>query len=67
MAEKKLIPSVNQGIRSAVEDFVNAHKLREYQRGMEEAAADPAFIKRTLETQQAFAVADGDMEVTEEW
>ena len=62
MADKKEIPSVNQGIRAAVADFVNAHKRRKYQLGMHEAAADQAFITRTLETQKAFEATDAEAE-----
>ena len=60
MVDKKIIPSVNQGIRAAVEDFIKAHKLYEYQAGMREAADDKAFIARTLETQKAFEAADAE-------
>jgi len=60
MSEKKIISSVNQGIRAAVADFVTAHKRQEYFRAMKEAAGDKAFIERTMGTQQAFAAVDAE-------
>jgi hypothetical protein len=60
LAEKKVIPSVNQGIRLAVEDFVLFHKQRAYKLAMQEAAADKDFIRRTLEAQKAFSEVDAE-------
>ena len=60
MTERNLIPSVNQGIRAAVEDFVKAYKLREYQHGIREAANDEVFIRRTMDTQSAFEFVDAE-------
>ena len=60
MADKKIIPSVNQGIRAAVEGFVTAYRRQEYMRAMRDAAGDKAFIDRTMDTQQAFAAADAE-------
>jgi hypothetical protein len=60
MAERKVIPSVNQGIRTAVEDFVTAYKRQEYQQSMKEAANDKGFMERTMDAQQAFAVVDAE-------
>lgn len=67
MTEQNVIPSVNQGIRAAVEDFVKAYKQREYQRGVSAAADDEAFIRRTMETQNAFEFADADTEGLTQW
>ena len=60
LAEKKVIPSVNQGIRLAVDGFIAQHKQLEYKLAMQEAAADKAFIKRTLDTQEAFVFSDAE-------
>jgi DNA-damage-inducible protein J len=38
------------------------HKRRAYEKTMREAAADKAFIARTMETQREFAVADAEVE-----
>ncbi|MDR1133307.1 MAG: hypothetical protein LBL05_04045 [Synergistaceae bacterium] len=62
LAEKKVIPSVNQGIRLAVEDFVLLHKHRTYESAMKEAATDKDFMRRTLETQEVFSAVDADGE-----
>jgi len=64
LAAKKIIPSVSQGIRLAVEDFVAAYRQRAYEDAVREAAADQSFIRRTLDTQEDFAVVDAEGEVT---
>jgi metal-responsive CopG/Arc/MetJ family transcriptional regulator len=62
LTEKKVIPSVSQGIRRAVEDFVTVQKQNAYKMSMREAAADTAFIKRTVDTQNDFAGVDAEGE-----
>jgi hypothetical protein len=62
MAERDVIPSVNQGIRAAVEEFVKAHRLREYRRGIRAAAGDESFLQRTLDAQSAFTFADAEVD-----
>ena len=61
LAAKKFIPSVNFGIRLAVENFISESKSELYQKQMEAAAKDKQFIKRTLETQEAYANADSEV------
>ncbi|MEI6579764.1 MAG: hypothetical protein WCN92_09930 [Eubacteriales bacterium] len=61
----KFIPSVDFGIRLAVKNFITASKSELYQKQMEAAARDKSFIKRTLETQEAFANVDN--EVSGQW
>lgn len=56
----KIIPSVSQGIRLAVEDFVTVQKRRAYEDSMREAAGDAAFLKRTVDTQSDFAAVDAE-------
>jgi len=65
MTERNEIPSINQGIRAAVKDYVNTHRQMEYQRGVCEAAADEAFIQRTMDAQIAFEFVDAEGETTE--
>ncbi|MCL2443449.1 MAG: hypothetical protein FWD13_08310 [Treponema sp.] len=65
MAEKKIIPSVNQGIRVAVEDFLKARNESEYKHNMREASKDETFNKRMMETMTAFEYADA--KVDGEW
>jgi metal-responsive CopG/Arc/MetJ family transcriptional regulator len=62
LTEKKVIPSVSQGIRWAVEDFVATQKRRAYEASMREAVADEAFIKRTADAQSDFAAVDAEEE-----
>jgi hypothetical protein len=62
LAGKKIIPSVNQGIRLAVENFVAFHQQQEYELALQAAAADQAFIKRTLDTQEDFSAVDAEGE-----
>jgi len=62
MAEKKIIPSVNQGIRFAIEDFVKARNESEYKRNMCEAAKDEAFNRRMMDTMTAFEYTDAKVE-----
>ena len=58
LAEKKIVPSVSQGIRLAVENFVATQKQQEYINSMQEAMNDKAFIKRTMDTQNDFSFVD---------
>ena len=62
MVERKVISSVNQGIRSAVADFIKTHKQSEYHQKILEAANDKAYIKRTMDTQKAYQFVDAEME-----
>jgi metal-responsive CopG/Arc/MetJ family transcriptional regulator len=62
MAERNEIPSINQGIRAAVKDYVDTHRLSEYQREMREATEDEAFVRRTMDTQAAFEFVDAEGE-----
>lgn len=54
MARESKIPSVNQGIRIAVEEFIQAQKKLSYEEKMREAAKDKDFMERLAETQDAF-------------
>ena len=60
LAAKKIVPSVSQGIRLAIENFITTQKQHEYANSLIEAANDNAFIKRTMDTQNDFAVVDGE-------
>jgi len=65
LASKKFIPSVNYGIKRAVEKYLEQVKKEVYSDVMEEADKDAAFLKRTLDTQKDFTVID--CEVGGEW
>ena len=58
LAAKKIIPSVSQGIRLAVEEFIAIQKKQEYVGLMGEASRDDAFIKRTQDAQSDFVIAE---------
>jgi len=58
MADKKIIPSVSQGIRLAIESFITIQKQQKYANSLKDAMNDNAFIKRTMDTQNDFAVVD---------
>jgi len=62
MADKKIIPSINQGIRVAVEDFIKARNESEYKQNMLEASKDESFKKRMADTMTAFEYADAKVE-----
>lgn len=65
LADMKIIPSVNSGIRTAVEQFVSQTKKEQYEELMAQAASDKRFMKRTLEAQDEFE--DLDCEVGGQW
>jgi hypothetical protein len=58
MAQKAVIPSVNRGIRMAIEEFIESQNKLRYEQKMREAAKDKDFINRLSETQGDFKVAD---------
>jgi len=58
LADKKIIPSVSQGIRLAIENFISVQKQQEYANNLKDAMNDNSFIKRTMDTQDDFAVVD---------
>jgi metal-responsive CopG/Arc/MetJ family transcriptional regulator len=62
LTDKKIIPSVSQGIRWAVENFVDFQKKQAYEDSMKSAALDAEFIKRNIETQNDFTVVDAEGE-----
>ena len=43
-----------------VEDFVEIQKQRSYESSIRDAAADEAFIKRTMDTQNDFECVDSE-------
>jgi len=65
LTAKKIIPSVNYGIKKAVGKYLEQEKKEMYRKSMEEAANDPDFMKRTLDAQKDFTFVD--CEVGGEW
>jgi hypothetical protein len=62
LAAIKFIPSVNFGIRLAVENFITESKNELYQKQMEKAAEDKQYIRRTMETQEAYEVVEDEVD-----
>lgn len=65
LSSQKVISSVNNGIREAIEMFLEKTKHDLYAQEMAKASHDKRFIKRTLESQADFEHADS--EVSGEW
>lgn len=65
MASRKEIPSVNYGIRQALEQYLENEKRARYEREMQMAAQDNEFMTRTMGAQAAFA--ELDEEEMREW
>jgi hypothetical protein len=60
MVREAQIPSVNKGIRLAIEDFIKAHDKLIYEQKMQEAAEDKDFMDRIAETEADFAWVDDE-------
>lgn len=61
LAEQKIISSVNNGIREAIEMFLEEAKRELYKQGIADAAGDQRFLERTLESQSDFANSDNEV------
>ena len=61
LTAKKFIPSVNSGIREAIEHYLSEARRELYAQKMAEAAKDPKFIERTLDTQDAYTHVDREV------
>lgn len=59
------IPSVNFGIRQAIDDYLVQARKSQYAEMMKEASKDEAFISRTAKCSNDFVFADN--EVQGEW
>jgi len=62
LAAKDVIPSINQGIREAVEQYIVIMKKNLYDAEMIKAATDPDYMERTLQVQKEFLVADSEVD-----
>jgi len=60
LADKNIVPSVSQGIRLAIENFIATQKQFEYVNDLKDATTDPAFIKRTMDAQDDFIFVDSE-------
>ncbi len=60
MAQEAQIPSVNAGIRMAIEDFIKAQKKLIYEQKMQEASEDKDYMDRIAEAEADFALVDNE-------
>jgi len=60
LTSKKIVPSVSQGIRLAIENYIAQQKQQEYANAMREAMADGEFVQRTMNAQNDFANVDSE-------
>ena len=60
LADSKIVASVSQGIRLAIEAFVADQKQQAYVRELELSMTDAAFAKRTLDSQYDFSHVDSE-------
>ena len=58
LTDKKVVPSVSQGIRLAIESFIALQKQQAYEHEIQAAMDDEAFVQRTMDTQNDFSVVD---------
>ena len=64
----KKISSLTEGINMAINDFINKQKRSDYEAKMALAAADEAFMRRTMVVQEEFEGLDKDIDLgDEEW
>jgi phage-related protein len=60
LAAQKVITSVNNGIREAIELYLGEARRKLYAQKMAEAANDQGFLERTLDAQSAFSQIDDE-------
>jgi metal-responsive CopG/Arc/MetJ family transcriptional regulator len=60
MVRETQIPSVNGGIRLAIEDFIKAQNKLIYEQKMREAAKDDDYMNRIAETEADFSLVDDE-------
>jgi len=64
LSQEYIIPSVNQGIREAVEAYLDAQRKIRYETQMRNAAKDKDFMERLTAAQEDFQTVDeGEMSV----
>ena len=60
MVRETQIPSINQGIRLAIEDFIKAQNKLVYEQKMREAAKDKDYMNRIAESEADFKLVDDE-------
>jgi hypothetical protein len=61
LAAKKVISSVNNGIREAIEHYLAEAKREQYAKQMADAAMDQGFMERTFDAQASFKHVDSEV------
>lgn len=61
LAAKKVISSVNNGIREAIEHYLAESKREQYASQMADAAKDQEFMERTLDMHASFRHVDSEV------
>lgn len=61
LAADKIISSVNNGIREAIEQYLADSRRQQYARQMADAAKDQGYLDRTLDTQAAYRHLDNEV------
>ncbi len=68
LADKKIIPSVNAGVREAMEQYSQKIEKEIFKKEMEAAGKDPLFLEDLHESMGYFEALDiSDMKENEEW
>ncbi len=60
LTKEQQIPSVNFGIRQALDEYLKQVKKREYDAMMKAAANDQAFMERTMKCAEDFSFSDSE-------
>ena len=66
-ADRKLIPSLNAGVREALEEYVVRQDRELFRQEMEQASKDPVFMKDVEDTMRTFEPSDVAWKEQEEW
>jgi len=61
------IPSLNAGVREALEEYAKKIEKEKFRRRMTEASRDPLFMKDLEDSMKAFEDSDAEMEGKQEW
>ncbi|MCF6093243.1 hypothetical protein L1765_04430 [Microaerobacter geothermalis] len=66
-AEQKVIPSMNAGVREALEEYSIKVEKELLKKEMMDASNDPLFIKDLEESMKAFEHSDKEIKEPSEW
>lgn len=57
---RKIIPSINHGIRTAIAEFLASERKKFYEAAMQEASKDESFLARMNEAERDFSAIDDE-------